>query len=98
MQNNDSAAEQGGVRFFDRSKRDRGWASCVTKRAKGLSFLTVIDVVGADSELAIFLAHLDRSHLVVRQAAGGAALFDFRWASGYVNGPEMRIQGVLEAR
>jgi hypothetical protein len=28
--------------------------------------------------------------------SGGDALFSFRWASGYVNGLDIRVQGVLE--
>jgi|SRR5882757_7343700 len=95
---NERPQEPGGARFFDRNKRDRGWASGVTRREKGgLSSLTVIDVVGAESELVIFLTHLDRGHLVVRQSAGGGALYKFRWASGYANGDAVRIQGVLDA-
>jgi hypothetical protein len=96
---NDTPPEPGGARFFDRNRRDRGWASGVTRREKGqgLSSLTVIDVVGAESDLALFLTHLDRSHLVVRQSVGGGALYKFRWASGYANGEGVRIQGVLDA-
>jgi hypothetical protein len=96
---NDVPQEPGGARFFDRNRRDRGWASGVTRREKGqgLSSLTVIDVVGAESELAVFLIHLDRSHLVVRQSVGGGPLYKFRWASGYANGEAVRIQGVLDA-
>jgi hypothetical protein len=96
---NDRPREAGGARFFDRNKRDRGWASAVTRRDKGqsLSSLTVIDVIGAESELVVFLTHLDRSHLVVRESNGGGPLYKFRWASGYANGEAVRIQGVLDA-
>jgi hypothetical protein len=93
----DGRAEQGGARFFDGGKRDRGCASGVTIRQKGLSFLTVIDVVGADADLTAFLTHLDRGHLMVRHQVSGTALFKFRWASGYANGEAVRVQGVLEA-
>jgi len=86
----------GGARFFDAEKRDRGWASGVIQRQRALSLLTAIDVVGADPDLAAFLAHLDRAQLLVRDPVSGAALFHFRWASGYQNGEGVRIQGVLE--
>jgi hypothetical protein len=95
----DRPQESGGARFFDANRRDRGWASGVTRREKGqgLSSLTVIDVVGAESDLAVFLTHLDRSHLVVRESPGGGPLYKFRWASGYANGEAVRVQGVLDA-
>lgn len=84
-----------GPGFLDDCKRFRGSAALVSKRNRGLSDLTIIDVVGADAGLAEFLSHLDKSRLVV-QGAGGDALFTFRWASGYVNGIDIRVQGVLE--
>jgi hypothetical protein len=67
----------------------------VSKRVRGLSELTIIDVVGADAGLAAFLVHLDKSRLVVQESSGDT-LFSFRWASGYVNGLDIRVQGVLE--
>jgi hypothetical protein len=67
----------------------------VSKRMRALSDLTILDVVGADAGLAQFLAHLDKSRLVVREKSGDT-MFTFRWASGYVNGTDIRIQGVLE--
>jgi hypothetical protein len=84
-----------GAGFYDSGKVFRGRAALVSKRNRALSDLTVIDVVGADAGLASYLAHLDKSRLVVRDASGDA-LFSFRWASGYVNGNDIRIQGVLE--
>jgi hypothetical protein len=84
-----------GAGFYDASKIFRGRATLVSKRNRALSDLTVIDVVGADAGLTSYLAHLDKSRLVVRDASGDA-LFSVRWASGYVNGNDIRIQGVLE--
>ena len=86
----------GGAGFYDAGKIFRGRAALVSKRNRALSDLTVIDVVGADASLSSYLAHLDKSRLVVRDGASGDALFNFRWASGYVNGNDIRIQGVLE--
>jgi hypothetical protein len=67
----------------------------VSRRTRALSDLIILDVVGADSGLAQFLAHLDKSRLVVRES-GGDMMFSFRWASGYVNGTDIRVQGVLD--
>lgn len=92
-QANDAAGT--GTGFLDDRKRFRGSATLVSKRKRGLSDLTIIDVVGADAGLAEFLVHLDRSRIVI-QGSGGDALFTFRWASGYVNGLDIRVQGVLE--
>jgi hypothetical protein len=88
---------RGGAGFFDAEGRYRGWASVVTRRDPVFSGLTVIDVVGADAVLIPFLTRLDRSRLVVEAPATGDTLFHFRWASGYENGNDVRIQGVLEA-
>jgi hypothetical protein len=85
-----------GAGFYDARKSFRGQATFVSKRNRALSELTVIDVVGADAGLTSYLAHLDRARLVVRDGASGDALYNFRWASGYVNGSDIRIQGVLE--
>ena len=71
-------------------------ASLVTKRSRAQSDLTVIDVVGADARLTAFLSQLVRSSLVVQEPDGGSTLFSFQWASGFVNGPDIRIQGLLE--
>jgi hypothetical protein len=84
-----------GPGFFDERKRFRGCAILVSKRKRGLSDLTILDVVGADAGLAEFLVHLDKSRVVV-QESGGDAIFTFRWASGFVNGLDIRVQGVLE--
>jgi hypothetical protein len=93
IQSNDPAGARPG--FFDERKAFRGSATLVSRRLRSLSDLTILDVVGADANLAQFLAHLDKSRLVV-QEAGGDTLFSFRWASGYVNGTDIRVQGVLE--
>jgi hypothetical protein len=91
-----SGRDAGGAGFYDARKAFRGQAILVSKRNRALSDLTVIDVVGADPDLASYLSHLDRARLVVRDRASGDALFNFRWASGYVNGNDIRVQGVLE--
>jgi hypothetical protein len=88
----------GAADFFDAQKRLRGSATLVTQRVPALSGLTVIDVVGADQDLCEFLARLDRSRLLVQRPTDGGTLFRFRWASGYSNGQDVRIQGLLEAR
>jgi hypothetical protein len=85
-----------GIGFYDARRNFQGEASLVSKRKRALSDLTMIDVVGADPRLAIYLTHLDRTRLIIRDRATGDTLFNFRWASGYVNGPDVRIQGVLE--
>jgi hypothetical protein len=95
IQRSDAAVT--GPGFFDARKAFRGSATLVSKRTRASSDLTVIDVVGADAGLADFLSHLDKARLVVHES-GGATLFNFRWASGYVNGTDIRVQGVLEPR
>jgi len=85
-----------GAGFYDGRKTFQGEASLVSKRNRALSELTVIDVVGADPRLASYLTHLDRARLVIRDRVSGDTLFTFRWASGYVNGPDVRVQGVLD--
>jgi hypothetical protein len=94
----DDAAVRVGARFFDARKRDKGCATGVACRPPGLTTLTVIDVVGASSELASFLTSLDKAELVMRHPQTGATLFEFRWASGYADGASVRIQGVLAGR
>ena len=96
MIESNEAVGKGGTGFFDDKKRFRGWASLVSKRGRALSDLTVIDVVGADAGLAEFLSHLDKSRLVLQEPESGETLFNFRWASGYVNGKDIRVQGILE--
>jgi hypothetical protein len=85
-----------GAGFYDGRKTFQGDASLVSRRKRALSELTVVDVVGADPRLASYLAHLDRSRLVICDRVTGDTLFTFRWASGYVNGPDIRVQGVLD--
>jgi hypothetical protein len=86
----------GAAEFFDGDKRSRGSAR-VTMRERALSGLTALDVVGADGVLAAFLTHLDKGPLVVRSGTGGQPWLVFRWASGYANGDDIRVQGLLEA-
>jgi len=68
----------------------------VTKRESTVSTLTVFDVVGAEPALARSLSFLDRSHLRIEGNDGSS--YKFRWASGYGNGQDVRIQGVLEPK
>jgi hypothetical protein len=84
-----------GARFFDENKRDRGWAKKVTKRAQAPGRLTVLDVVTTEPSLASFLTGLDRSGLRVQYTDVSGASYTFAWASGYENGTQIRIQGVL---
>jgi hypothetical protein len=86
----------GGTGFFDGQKKFLGWASLVTQRSRAQSDLTVLDVVGADAGLTAFLAQLVRSSLVVQEPGSGDTLFRFQWASGFVNGPDIKIQGILD--
>jgi hypothetical protein len=88
---------RGGADFFDADKRYRGWARQITQRAPLASGLTAIDVIDADADLIPFLTRLDHSVLVVTSPGTGETLFRFRWASGYENGKDIRIQGALEA-
>ena len=84
-----------GARFFDEKKQDRGWASKVTRREHSIGRLTVLDVVTTDPSLASFLISLDRSSLGVQCTDVSGVSYTFAWASGYENGPRIRIQGVL---
>ena len=84
-----------GARFFDQDKHDRGWASKVTKRAHPIGRLTVLDVVTAEASLANFLTALDRKKLRVQHTDESGVSYTFAWASGYENGPAIRVQGVL---
>jgi hypothetical protein len=87
---------KGGTSFFDDRKRLRGTASLISRRNRALSDLTVIDVVGAEPELIEYLSHLDRSRLVLREPGSGETVFNFLWASGYVNGKDIKVQGILD--
>jgi hypothetical protein len=84
-----------GARFFDENKADRGWASKVTRRAQSIGRLTVLDVVTTEPLLAAFLICLDKAHLRVERTDVFGAAYVFAWASGYDNGGQIRIQGVL---
>jgi hypothetical protein len=90
------SGEQSGARFFDENKRDRGWASKVTKRSRSLGGLTVLDVITTEPSLASFLMALDKARLRVQYTDVSGESYTFKWASGYENGTEIRIQGVLD--
>jgi hypothetical protein len=85
-----------GARFFDGNCRDLGWAAKVARRQPTLGGLTVLDVVTAETVLAAYLRALDKGRLVVRCDGVAGESFRFAWASGYANGSDIRIQGVLE--
>ena len=91
------SSDKGGTRFFDEMKRDRGWASQVTRRVRRVDGLTTLDVTTEDSRLAMFLRSLDRSRLRVQNADGEGESYTFEWASGYENGSRVRVQGMLES-
>jgi hypothetical protein len=84
-----------GARFFDEKNQDRGWAKKVTKRHKSVGKLTVLDVVTTEVSLSSFLMALDRSGLQVQYTDISGASYRFAWASGYENGSQIRVQGVL---
>jgi hypothetical protein len=90
------STEQGGARFYDEHKQDRGWANLVLKRQNALGRLIVLEVGGADSALSSFLRALDKAPLQVQRAGTDGAIYRFLWASGYDNGPTVRVQGVLQ--
>jgi len=85
----------GGARFFDENKQDRGWAKQVTRRAQSIGRLTILDVVTTEPSLASFLTSLDKGILRVQCTDLAGASYAFAWASGYENGSQIRIQGVL---
>jgi hypothetical protein len=85
-----------GARFFDDQKRDRGWASKVVRRESVLGRLTVLDVTTTDPALLTFLGSLDKSPVRVQETGTESVCYLFVWASGYDNGPTVRVQGILE--
>jgi len=87
--------EGSGARFFDGNKQDRGWAPKVTRRSQNIGRLTVLDVVATEASLANFLLALDKSRLSVQCTDASGESYTFVWASGYENGSQIRIQGVL---
>jgi len=87
-----------GARFFDEKRRDLGWAGRVSKRDPSLGGLTVLDVVTAEPSLATFLRSLDKGRLFVSSVDASGQSYAFAWASGYANGQDIRIQGVLEGK
>jgi len=89
---------EGGARFFDGSGRDLGWATAVSQRSPLLGSLTILDVTTTDAGLTASLVSLDRKRLSVKSGDGLGASYNFTWASGYTNGPQIRIQGVLASR
>jgi len=87
--------EQSGARFFDEQKRERGWAIKVVRRERAPGALVVLDVTTTDVDLKSFLGSLDKSPLRVQQTGDEGTNYTFAWASGYENGPSMRVQGIL---
>jgi hypothetical protein len=85
-----------GARFLDHNRQDLGRAARVVKRSPALGGLTVLDVTTAEPVLAAYLRALDKSRLVVRCDGVDGVSYRFAWASGYANGSDIRIQGVLE--
>jgi hypothetical protein len=92
------ASEPCGARFFDKLKQDLGRAVRVTTRVRSGSTLTVLDVTGAEPKLARALTLFDRGRLRIHLENVAQTCYVFRWASGYDNGADVRIQGVLEPR
>ena len=91
----DSSETQVGARFFDRHKRDLGWAFSVSKRQPLLGGLTVLDVSTTEAGLEASLLSLDNDPLLVESGGPSGQRYVFTWASGYANGSQIRIQGVL---
>jgi hypothetical protein len=89
--------ERGGARFFDARRRDRGWASQVMQRERAIGGLTTLDITTNESDLAAFLQSLDRARLRVQRTDDDGESYTFAWASGYENGPQIRVQGRLES-
>jgi len=88
-----------GARFYDKEKQDLGRATRIATRVpRNGSTLTTVDVVGAEPALARALGILDHAALRIHCEDEARTCYVFRWASGYGNGAEVRIQGVLEPR
>jgi hypothetical protein len=83
------------ARFFDEKNQDRGWAKKVTRRPRAVGRLTVLDVATTEESLVRFLTSLDRNTLIVQLTDLSGGSYKFAWASGYENGPTIRIQGLL---
>ena len=90
------SSTRSGARFFDERRLDRGWASQVKRRVRRLDGLTTLDVTTNESSLAAFLSSLDRSPLRVQSTDDEGESYTFAWASGYENGSQIRVQGLLE--
>jgi hypothetical protein len=90
------STEQIGARFFDENKRERGWAAKVVRRERAHGALVVLDVTTTDSGLVSFLGSLDKAPLRVQQTGDEGTTLTFAWASGYDNGPTIRVQGILK--
>ena len=95
---NTTAVAHDGASFFDGKERDLGWAAKVSRRPPTLGGLTSLDVTAADPSLATFLRSLDKGRLFVRSTDVLGESFVFAWASGYANGLNIRVQGVLEGK
>jgi hypothetical protein len=89
-----SATHIGG-RFFDQNKRDLGWAFKVSRRTPLVGSLTVLDVSTTETGLASSLLCLDHKRLFVEGNGPSGLSYTFAWASGYANGRDIRIQGML---
>jgi hypothetical protein len=85
-----------GARFFDRKRRDLGWAFSVSKRSPRMGTLTILDVTTTETALADSLVSLDNERLLVQGNGPSDPSYTFMWASGYANGRSIRIQGILE--
>jgi hypothetical protein len=90
------STEEDGARFYDERKLDRGWALLVVKREHALGRLIVLEVTTKDPALSSFLRALDREPLQVQRAGTDGTTYRFAWASGYENGPTVRVQGILQ--
>jgi hypothetical protein len=92
----DQGGDRGGARFFDEDSRDRGWAAKVSKRVVALTGVTILEVTATEPTLTEYLAALDRGRLTVQHTDASGERYTFAWASGYEDGNEIRIQGVVE--